>query len=258
MIVEAVDAYYSKLAEAPREPHRFRPSNLGDCLRKHALLLSGIEREPLSGETQRVFEHGHQRGARLEEIAREIWPDAETQVPVSIPVPWGTMEGTVDLWIPSLLTVVDWKTVSVFGFANLDVEGVSEDYQLQIHAYRHGINQWTPAGDDYRKKLGMPQDWACEKIRAVLVYEAKDSDARKGVRAGQLKEREVPFTDQLEERYANRLRHLANLRAQRDLGTLDPFLVPGLPSDHWKCRLEKDGLTPRYCAVGPIKGRCHE
>lgn len=255
MIVEAVDAFYAKQAEAPREPHRFRPSNIGDCLRKHALLLSGIEREPLSGETQRVFEHGHQRGARLEEIARKIWPDAETQVPVSIPVPWGTMEGTVDLWIPSLLTVVDWKTVSVFGFANLDVEGVSEDYQFQIHAYRHGIVERAESFGNaivqaFREDEPAPIKLDKAKYRAVLVYESKDSDARKGVKAGALKEREVPFTVDLEARYQARLEALHGLRRQ------DPFSVPGLPSTHWKCRM-KEG-RPVYCPIGSIRGRCHE
>lgn len=244
MIVEAVNRYYAAQAAGPREPHRFRPSNIGDCLRKHALLLSGIEREPLSPETARVFEHGTQRGVRLEEIAKKIWPDAETQVPVSIPVPWGTMEGTVDLWIPSLWTVVDWKTVSVFGFANLEVEGVSEDYQLQVHAYRHGIatketehNGWCKIDPS--------------AVSAVLVYEAKDSDARKGVRAGELKEREVPFTEELEGRYRARLEALSALKGQ------DPFSVPGLPKDHWKCRNDAKGV-PRYCPIGSRRGKCHE
>jgi hypothetical protein len=256
MIVEAVDAYYAKRAQESGEPFRIRPSGLGDCLRKTAFLLSGAEREPLSAETARVFEHGHARGSRLEEIARDIWPDAQTQVPVEIPVPWGTMQGTIDIWIPSLLTVVDWKTVSVYGFGLLDTEGASEDYKLQIHAYRHGLLDWfkkAGVGNPYLDE--MPKDWRDRGIRSVLVYEAKDSDARKGVRAGQLKEIEVPFTDELEERYQRRLGELALLNAARGGGTFDPFLVPGLPKEHWKCKV-KDG-KPLYCPIGPLRGRCH-
>lgn len=249
MIVEAVNAFYAQQAAGSREPHRFRPSNIGDCLRKHALLLSGIEREPLSPETARVFEHGTQRGVRLEEIAKKIWPDAETQVPVSIPVPWGTMEGTVDLWIPSLLTVVDWKTVSVFGFANLEVEGVSEDYQFQVHAYRHGIVDANALRIGLVNTRIVPR-FEAVKVRAILVYEAKDSDARKGVKAGQLKEREVPFTEELEERYRARLEALHALKRK------DPFSVPGLPKTHWRCRNNAAG-KPLYCSVGSIRGRCH-
>jgi hypothetical protein len=165
------------------------------------------------------------------------------------------MEGTVDLWIPSLLTVVDWKTVSVFGFSNLDVEGVSFDYQMQIHAYRHGIF----AADPPCTHPDLPGMTKClstlgvrrQDIRAVLVYEAKDSDARKGVKAGQLKEMEVPYTDELEARYQARLEALHGLKGR------DPFSVDGLPKDHWKCRTEKDG-RPKYCPIGPVRGKCHQ
>jgi hypothetical protein len=250
MIIEAINGFYASRAKEAQDDFRFRvrPSNLGDCLRKSAMLLAGVEREPLAPESSRVFEHGHARGARLEEIARHIWPDAITQMPVEIPVPWGAMPGTVDLWIPSLMAVVDWKTVSVFGFANLDVEGVSEDYQLQIHAYRKGIENLFSS----RPYIGLQGH-----LHAVLVYEAKDSDARKGVRAGELKEIEVPYTDELEAKYQWRLQEYKALLAAKAAGTLDPFAVPGLPKDSWKCRVEKDGKTPKYCAIGPLRGKCH-
>ena len=47
------------------------PSSLGDCLRKTAWLLSGLTPEPLSPETVRTFELGHQRGEALEKACKE-------------------------------------------------------------------------------------------------------------------------------------------------------------------------------------------
>lgn len=256
MIAEALNERYLALDKKAREerPFKIGPSNLGDCDRKLAFLLSGFVGRPISAEAARVFELGHQRGARLEELAKDIWPDARTQVPIRLPLyesaasavadsPDGFIEGTADLWIPSQKLVVDFKTIGSFGAGLLAGEGPSEEYKLQLHAYRAGI--------------GAAECIAPATINAVLVYEAKDSDARKGVKAGSLIECEVPWTQELEERFQIRLSLVARMLSLKRLGQLDPTKFEGLPKTHWKCRNGSDG-QPLYCPVGSKDGGCHQ
>jgi hypothetical protein len=259
MIAQALNEKYRALSakqEAER-PFKFGPSSLGDCMRKQAFLLSGMQGDPISVEQARVFELGHQRGAHLEQLAREIWPDAISQVAVSIPLGKFTLRGTCDLWIPSLLTVVDFKTAGAFGAGLLATEGVSEDYQLQIHAYRDGL------ASSYLYGSMMPEEAVDPSgIRGVIVYEVKDSDARRGVKAGSLIEMEVPWTEALEKRYQDRLLTIEGLMIRHDQGNLDPFQIPPLPLEKgkksWKCRVDEKTGKPLYCRVGPIRGRCYE
>lgn len=256
MIVERLnEAYGCKALDEAGSPWRPRPSALGGCMREAAFLLSGAEREPRSPESLRVLELGTQRGEALEALAKACWPDAEVQVPVSIPVPWGQMEGTVDLWIPSLRTIVDFKTAGAYSMG-LVVAGEKQDegYALQLNAYRHGIWQ-TMNG------LACIGDAQPADIRTVLVYEAKDSDARKGVTAGMLHEVEIPYTAALEEAYSSRLQSWkALLEAQRS-GTLQPLDVKGVFGDgekgkpNWRCRCGPEG-RPLYCSIGPVRGSC--
>ena len=251
MIVERLnEAYGAQAAKEALEPWRPRPSGLGGCLREMAWRLSGAEAEPRTPESMRLLELGHQRGEELERRAKACWPDAETQVAVEIPVPWGKMKGTVDLWIPSLRTIVDFKTAGAFSMG-LIVSGEKEDegYALQLNAYRHGI-----AAQIAPRQAVIP-----DTIRTVLVYEAKDSDARKGVTAGMLHEVEIPYSAELEARYQARLKEIHLLLQLKDGGTLAPGVVAGMPKDskgkeHWRCRM-KDGL-PLYCSVGTIRGSC--
>ena len=249
MIAEKLNEWYAAKGmqdQARRDEehggHKLGPSSLGDCLRKQAWLLSGLTPLPLTPENVRTFELGHQRGEALEAACKEIWPDAQSQVPVRIPLGKFELRGTADLWIPSIRTVVDFKTQATFGFALLDTEGVSEEYALQIHAYRHGID------------LG--GDWAssAKDIRALVVYEAKDSDARKGIKAQSLKELEVPWTEELEERYQRRLMDLEGLLIRKEQGILDPTTIPELPRDakgykSWRCR---------WCSIGEERGGCYK
>lgn len=246
MITEAINDWYTtrgKLETAERREkyggHKLGPSNLSDCLRKQAFLLSGMEPEPLTPEALRTFELGHQRGARLEEIAKELWPDARTQLPISIPLGKFKLNGTVDLWIPSLRTVVDFKTIGSFGAGLLSSEGVSEEYALQVHAYRDAL---------------MPDPKPLVPFRCIVMYEAKDSDARKGVKAGQLIEMEVPWTEELETKYQNRLRELEGMLIRREQGNLDPTAYNELPLEpngkkSWKCK---------FCSVGEERGGCYK
>ena len=256
MIVEKLNEAYSQraLGEAG-SPWIPRPSQLGGCLREAAWLLSGAPREPRSPESLRLLELGTQRGEALEALAKTCWPDAEVQVPVEIPVPWGQMPGTVDLWIPSLRTIVDFKTAGAYSMG-LIVSGEKQDegYALQLNAYRHGI----------AARMNPPDvlSYVCEigTIRTVLVYEAKDSDARKGVTAGMLHEVEIPYTAALEEAYSSRLQSWKTLLEAQRSGSLDPLSVEGMPKDakgkpHWKCRCSPDG-RPLYCSVGPVRGSC--
>jgi hypothetical protein len=222
-----------------------RPSGLGGCMREAAWLLSGAEREPRSPESMRVLELGSQRGAELAKRAKEIWPDAELEKEVTIPVPWGTMKGHIDLWIPSELLIVDFKTAGAYAMG-LVASGEKQDegYALQLNAYRHGIADLF----DWQARSTTLAD-----TRTILVYEAKDSDARKGVTAGMLVEQEIPYTAELEDAYQARLRHIFVI-----LGKLsEPSDVPGVygTKQEWRCKCAKDG-RPLYCSIGPTRGAC--
>lgn len=243
-LVDRLNEWYdtkSKLESAERG-WKFGPSNLGDCLRKSAHILAGVPQDPLPPETARIFELGRQRGDALEAASKEIWPDAISQMPVSIRAGKFLIHGTCDLWIPSLRTIVDFKTQSTFGFGLLDTEGVSEDYQLQVHAYRDAIGlDLCSRGDN-------------APIRAVVIYESKDSDARKGIKGGMLKELEVPWTEDLEGRYRSRLKDIEGILEAHEAGTLNPKAYPELPLSQrgqksWKCR---------YCSIGEERGGCYK
>lgn len=250
-IADALNRAYTYPAKV--ETWRPRASGVGGCLRAMAHLAAGVTPRPDTPESERVFELGHQRGAELARRAKEIWPDAELELEVEVPLPDTSyrMRGHLDLWIPSLRTIVDFKTAGGFkmGLLAKGTEGAGEDYELQLQAYRHGIVDRT-------------EPWAfqgvaqLQDIRCVLVFEAKDSDARNGVTAGQLIEVEVPHTDELEQRFQTRLRALADILRQRDSGTLDPKSYPGMPnpSGHWRCK-EKDGRS-LYCSIGRKVGEC--
>lgn len=252
MIVDALDTYYrEKNARDQRERrethsgHKLGPSSLASCLRQQAFLLLGLEGLPPEPHTVRTWELGHQRGEALEEACKAIWPDAVSQVPVRIPLGRFEMKGTADLWIPSIRTVVDFKTQGAFGFGLLDKEGVSEDYALQVHAYRDAIS----AANKYGIDPASPN-----VIRGVVVYESKDADYRKSIKAGELRELEVPWTEELEERYQTRLRELEGLLIRREMGTLDPTTIPELPivdgKRSWKCK-------ETVCPVGVQRGGCY-
>lgn len=251
MIADKLNELYSaQAAEEAKDAWYPRPSGLGGCLREAAWRLSGASAEARTPEAVRLLELGTQRGEELERRAKACWPDAETQVRVEIPTPWGSMPGTVDLWIPSLRTIVDFKTAGAYSMG-LIVAGEKEDegYALQLNAYRHGINE-----------LLRESELTLSTTRTVLVYEAKDSDARKGVTAGMLHEVEVPYSAELEDKYQARLKELALLLELSGKGQLDPSIVTGMPNDskgkpHWRCRMNKDN-KPLYCSVGPIRGRC--
>ena len=245
MISDAINARYVELEKSQRieRPWKLGPSNLGGCLRQTAFMLDGFEGRAPGPDSLRVFELGHQRGARLEELSKDIWPDAKSQVPVRLMAGPHEIKGTADLWIPSLRLVVDFKTTAAYGAGLLSTEGASADYQLQIHAYRRAI--------------GDAECIAPAAINAVIVYECKDSDARKGVKAGGLVEVEVPWTRELDVNLDTRLGEIERLLTLKGLGQLDPLSVQGLPRTNWKCRSDKDG-NPLYCPVGSKLGRCHE
>jgi hypothetical protein len=248
MIVEKLnEEYATQAASEALMPFYPRPSALGGCMREMAHRLAGMPAEPRTPESMRLLELGHQRGEELERRAKTCWPDAETQVAVQVPTPWGSMPGTVDLWIPSLRTIVDFKTAGAYSMG-LVVSGEKEDegYALQLNAYRHGIQA---------KQTGLP---ALHEIRTILVYEAKDSDLPgygkpKRFTAGMLHEVEVPYSPDLEERYQARLKEIALLLG----GNIKPEFVSGvygIKGQDWRCRM-KDG-RPLYCSVGTIRGSC--
>jgi hypothetical protein len=233
-----------------------RASGYGGCLREHAHLLAGFEPRPTSPESERVFELGHQRGARLAQVARTIWPDAVCELEVEIPIPGHErpMHGHLDLWIPSERLIVDFKTAGGFkmGLLVTGAEAAGEDYEMQVQAYRHGIvsrvAQLCVGPNDDLHEL--------HHIKCLLIFEAKDSDARKGVTAGQLVEVEVPHTEELEARFQARMKAIGEMLTAHNSGTLDPKAIPGMPdpSKHWRCKV-KDG-RPLYCSIGPKVGQC--
>ena len=245
------EAYIKQGAQEAKDAEGWFPraSGIGGCLREMAHKAAGFEQRPNSPETMRVFELGHQRGAKLAEVAKSVWPDAEAELEVRIelpdyPVP---MLGHLDVWIPSERTIIDFKTAGAFKMGLLNEggkEGAGEDYELQLQAYRHGVF-W-----------GQMSGGILSSIRCLLIFEAKDSDARKGVEAGQLAEVEVPYTEELEARYRARLEALVSILKARDAKTLEPTSVQGMPdpSKHWRCRMK--GGVSRYCSIGPILGKC--
>jgi hypothetical protein len=239
------EAYARRATREALDPWWVRPSGLGGCLRESAWILSGAAREPRSPESLRLLDLGSQRGQALEALAKSCWPDAEAQVAVDIPTPWGSMPGTIDLWIPSLRTIVDFKTAGAYAMGKALSGEENEGYALQLNAYRHGIA--------IRLALDI------SGIHTVLVYEAKDSDARKGVQAGMLHEVEIPYTAALEEAYSSRLKQFESLLEAQRGGSLNPLEVPGMPREkgkaHWKCRCAPDG-RPLYCSIGPKRGQC--
>lgn len=251
MLVEKLQEHYRSKASAEQEPFRFRPSSLGGCMRQQAFLLAGMEPYPPSPEAMRTFELGHQRGLALETACKALWGDCQTQVPVTLQAGKYALEGSCDVWIPSLRLVVDFKTIGGYGAGMLSSEGVSDEYKLQVHAYRHGMERRLLAIQD--ASVETPP---AELIRCLVVYECKDSDARKGIQAGGLIELEVTYSDDLEKDYQARLAVIAHLLDAKEQGTLDPKAVPGLPKSHWRCRLDGAG-HPRYCSVGPKRGECH-
>ena len=265
-ILDRIQEHYAKLAlENSKEPWRPRPSNLGGCLREMAHRLSGMEPYPNSPESMRTFELGTQRGAALEEIAK-AWPFAQTQVEVIIDLGFDeaeaaevlmpiAMPGHLDLWLPAERTIVDFKTSGVFGFS-MEYDG---GYDLQLQAYRHGIVNMDVSFPHWSEGGVGAEFHDLSDIRCVLVYECKDSDARKGVRAGALKEVEVPHTEELEERYQRRLKEIRDMLLLKARGQLDPTLVAGMPrengKEHWKCKM-RDGM-PMYCSIGTVRGKCN-
>jgi hypothetical protein len=261
VLVEAINAWYAEKGvrdDAKRVEEKgavwpWSPYSLGHCLRKQAHLLAGLKPTPAEANAVRTFELGHQRGEALEAACKEIWPDARSQVPIRIPLGKFAMTGTVDLWIPSLRTIVDFKTQATFGFGLLDTEGVSEDYQLQIHAYRNGLvlSEEMPLGGSVASTAYAS---AVTGVRCVVVYEAKDSDARKSIKAQELKELEVPWSEELEERYQTRLREIEGMLIRQEQGTLDPKAYAELPlgpkgGKSWKCR---------FCSIGEERGGCYK
>lgn len=242
-------AYRAKLAAEANERQRWWPraSGCGGCLREMAHLLTGHAPKPTSPESERVFELGHQRGARLAEVAKTIWPDAVCELEVEVPIPGVArpMRGHLDLWIPSERLIVDFKTAGGFkmGLLVSGEEAAGEDYEMQLQAYRHGVDRII-GGDP-----------ALHQIRCLLVFEAKDSDARKGVTAGQLVEVEVPHTAELEARFQARMKALGEMLTAANSGQLDPKTIPGMPAKHWRCRTDKSG-RPLYCSIGPTVGQC--
>ena len=266
-IAAALNAQYTAEAKPQTSPWFPRASGCGGCLREMAHRLAGFEGRPDSPESLRVFELGHQRGAALAAASKAVWPDAVTcncgttdweckpgcasELQVGIPGLDRPMLGHLDLWIPSLSTIVDFKTAGGFkmGLLAAGEEGAGEDYEMQLQAYRHGVSL------SYFTKFDGALSLPVEAIRCVLVFEAKDSDARKGVTAGQLVEVEVPHTPELEARFQARLASLAAMLHAHEVGLLDPKTVPGMPAKHWRCRTAKDG-RPLYCSIGPTVGQC--
>lgn len=263
MIADKLQAAYQaqaadEAAKRTGKPWMPRASGCGGCLREMAHLAAGLTPRPNSPESMRTFELGHQRGAELARRAKEIWPDAELELEVSIPIP-GTdefMRGHLDLWIPSLRTIVDFKTSGSFKMGLLvgGQEGAGDDYEMQLQAYRHGIS--SAATLHWVDMVHQPMTAAePSDIKCFLVFEGKDSDARKGITAGQLFELEVPHTEELEARFQARMRAIGEILNAKAAGTLDPTKFPGMPPKHWKCSVAKDG-TPKYCSIGPTIGRC--
>jgi len=259
-----------------RHPWPITPSQFGHCQRELALKLAGRESTPIRAESLRVFELGHQRGARLHEVldgalGTEWSVLTEKRVLVPLPITgeeatdikvmadglFGAkgspvhvdrdtlcLSGSLDTLIwredRTRAIIVDWKTTSSFGFGKLDKDGPDDGYCVQIHAYRKALL--------WENFIGTAPD-------CYLIFEAKDGDARKGHVGGQLKAVEVPNDERTELLYRQAIDGIVEvlrswMRGEAEL-VKEPFTIGGVSGKAkalpWQCN---------YCPIGPVSGGC--
>jgi hypothetical protein len=243
-----------------------RGSALGDCPRKLAGLLLGLEKSELSAKTLRIFELGTSRGRDLGTLLAHAHPSSvHREQEVWIPLPgvpanrvvdvlrkaetaWGTNDiplsislGKDQLMVRARCDVLAFlpkdvvalhhleiKTKNSYGFELLDKEGPDEGYAVQVMAQRAGLEQ---AG--------------YEVLSSSILYENKDTCEHKVVEI-------VP--EHWNDRYQEAIADVSNLLVawvdQKPIEEMararyaDGVKVGRLP---WQCN---------YCAIGPIRGRC--
>lgn len=131
--------------------------------------------------------------------------------------------------------IADFKSIGSFGWTKLDTEGTSVAYQVQLAHYGAGL---------------MHRDPNITRVDCHLIYEAQDSDGRKGLRAGTLRAVEVSMPDANFHYMKAQVRADAVLLAyiHDELETVKPTHEPdsrgALP---WQCN---------YCPQGPLTGGC--
>lgn len=256
------------------------PSVFGSCSRELALRLSGHPRVEESVESLRVFELGHLveclLGDEVERLLEEellqrtnggefqrttwvpvcvgelavaaykraweawpAWPEAGKTYRLQ-GKPGGESEqtfevlGTMDLLLEGR-TVVDFKSSSSYGFGLLEREGPKEEHVVQVMAYMHGLLR-----EDNQAGVG-----------GILVYLAKDADARRGHVGGQLRAFDVSLDD--EEHALAYSRALARIRdvlrgwVEGRGEMIEPSVERSGRWLPWQCN---------YCSVGPLAGGC--
>jgi hypothetical protein len=107
----------------------------------------------------------------------------------------------------------------------------------------------------------IPMHWdvpySVKDIMGLVVYEAKDSDGRKGVRGGQIKAIEVPWDPELEEKYQERLRAMEAMLSLHAIDeSFDPKLYSPLPLERKGKKMVKSWRC-RFCSVGEERGECY-
>ena len=262
-ILDAINGAYIKRKRQPGMP--LRPSSLGACDLKNALLFDAVGRAPRSPESLRVLERGTQRDEALSQALKEgIDSPVLTQQRLWIPIPEIQGEEAEDiarvlatervqvrpyghvncLWYSGSADAIlvalgpegedwllDWKTAGSYGFVlQTEKDGPSEEYVAQLDTYA-----WA-----WEIQTG-------QRPRVALIFESQDSDARKGIVGGELRAVELEPEHTMHVGRLARERMTAVLRAWRrgETFTVKPT-VPG-PSPQagnldWRCC---------YCDVGP-------
>jgi len=270
-IIAAIDQQYV-IANSGKSLCPIRVSSFGDCTAKLYQLASGASREELNARTYRIFEVGHDRGARLaEQLSRQHgWiqsaPEVELYVPVDLPAGvaqrvrdrmeklFGSndlpvmvkhdhpdtlyIRGRADLVLfgeHSNCEVVEFKTKNSFGFDKLDTEGPGLQYTLQVYGYITGL-----------RRLGY------NLTRATFVFENKDNCELLAIELN-IDEAKRLF-DEWMVGFKNMLEQLAN---EAPADELPRSVVPTHIYETVRNAQAFDNLTAKlpwncnYCAAGP-------
>ena len=170
-ILGILQGAYKRL-RSDRHPWPLTGSAIGKCPRRLAHRLAGVQESPRSPESKRLLELGHQRGARLHDVlagempqqvvcldeypvwtpitsgqlAADVYAKAVAEFPLK-PRPYLLLDGifSVKGHVDTLIvdegeaTMLDYKTISSYGFGKLGKEPPSEEYRLQLMAYAAGL-----------------------------------------------------------------------------------------------------------------------
>lgn len=254
----------SRAPGSTRQP--VRGSALGDCPRKLAALLSGLEPAPLSARTLRIFELGTDRGVALashlssaldlehDSTEREVWiPTAiageegqrivralearfgSTDPSVRVHDEQLQIRARIDLLIPlsdaQSVAVIEVKTKGSYGFKLLEKEGVEQAYSAQVLG----------------QVLGLARE-GLHVERATVLYEDKDTQALAALDVDVSAQALEDFRTGTLHEVEQVLRLAPWTEFERAPAVhVERALAGGVKALPWQCN---------YCSIGPARGKC--